>query len=281
MKKNKTKYFQLIFVLLMMSCNGIEDSHYYQTRKQNSKKEEVTRLSDDRTYELKPPVLKKRESYLWEDGKEFGLTKITKEFFRCKGSPLNPTKIDDSNLDKPLSYSDCEGCLKHSLPLIHGKENVYPVLIDILNYIQKQTKRKVIITCGHRCPIHNIYADNSSKNRTSKHMVGAEVDFYILGMEYTPMDVIELILQFYKTTPGYKGHREYESFARYQQDTDVQIKPWYNKEIFLKLYQKDEGRDVDNRHPYPYICIQVRYDRDEKERVAYSWDQAARGYLRY
>ena len=29
--------------------------------------------------------------------------------------------------------------------------------------------------------------------------------------------------------------------------------PWFNKEIFIKLYRKSEGRDGDNRHPYPYL----------------------------
>ena len=45
------------------------------------------------------------------------------------------------------------------------------------------------------------------------------------------------------------------------------IEPWQNKEILIKLYQKDEGRDLDNRHPHPYISIQVRYDRDRGEPV--------------
>ena len=32
---------------------------------------------------------------------------------------------------------------------------------------------------------------------------------------------------------------------------NVLIPPWYNKEILIKLFKKNEGRDLDNRHPYP------------------------------
>ena len=63
--------------------------------------------------------------------------------------------------------------------------------------------------------------------------------------------------------------------------SDVAIKPWYNREIFIKLYQKNEGRNFDNRHPYPYISVQVRYDYDAQKKVTYSWDKAFRNYMRW
>ena len=64
------------------------------------------------------------------------------------------------------------------------------------------------------------------------------------------------------------------------QDTGILTAPWYNKEIFIKLYKKKEGRNFDNRHPYPYISIQVRFDTELNERVIYSWDKAYKNYLR-
>ncbi len=160
---------------------------------------------------------------------------------------------------------------------MQGKENVYPILLELLNYLQKKTGKRVVITCGHRCPAHNVYADPSKENRTSKHQMGAEVDFYIQGMEERPQEIIGLLMQYYQTSPD----KELVEFKRYDKpDARVSIQPWFNKEIFIKLYQKAEGRDADNRHPHPYLSIQVRYDRERKERVVYDWEKAAKNYHR-
>ena len=139
-----------------------------------------------------------------------------------------------------------------------------------------------MITCGHRCPEHNTYSDSSPKNQHSKHMIGAEVSFYVQGMEYKPETIIKYLQEYYKSNPKYKGQKDFEEFQRYdKEDSDVSIQPWYNKEIFVKLYNKKEGRDFDNRHPYPYISIQVRYEVDRQEKVIYTWDKATRNYLRF
>lgn len=167
------------------------------------------------------------------------------------------------------------------MPIIQGKENVYPILIELLNYLQTKTSRRVIVTCGHRCPVHNAYVDSSKSNQTSKHQIGAEVDFYIQGMEDQPLEVVALLMQYYQEHPSYKQSKEWTVFQRYDKpDSQVAVQPWMNKEIYIKLCQKEEGRDVDNRHPHPYISLQVRFDRDKKERVAYTYDKAFRGYPR-
>lgn len=222
------------------------------------------------------PVHTPRISYPWECDRS--LPKITKEFFRCKGSPLNPPLALS---DLPESRLDCEGGARHGLPIIQGKESVYSVLIDLLNYIQKKTGRRVIITCGHRCPIHNVYADLSKENLLSKHQIGAEVDFYVQGMEDRPQEIIGLLMQYYQEVPSFKNDKEYLDFKRYEKpDAHVRMQPWMNKEIYIKLYASDEGRDGDNRHPYPYISLQVRYDKTKKERVLYEWAKAHKGYPR-
>jgi hypothetical protein len=51
--------------------------------------------------------------------------------------------------------------------------------------------------------------------------------------------------------------------------------------VFVKIYRENEGRNFDNQHAYPYISIQVRYDREKKQRVLYSWDLATHNYLRW
>ena len=144
-----------------------------------------------------------------------------------------------------------------------------------MNYLQARLGKKVVITCGHRCPAHNTYSDPSPYNRGSKHMIGAEVDFYVQGLENEAEVVIEALMEFYQQNPRYHDAPDYQKFVRYEKDSmNVLTEPWYNKEIFIKLYLEDEGRDWDNRHPFPYIGVQVRYDRDREHRVSYTWDQA-------
>ena len=176
-----------------------------------------------------------------------------------------------------VRLDDCGGANSHSLPLKGEKEFIYPILVDLLNYLQEKTEHKVVITCGHRCPQHHFYARDEVQNRYSKHMIGAEVAFYVSGMEDEPEKVVELLMAYYDG----RGP-EYTQFQRYtKSDTDVSTLPWYNKEVFIKLYQPNEGRDFDNRHPYPYIRVQVRYDRDLEKRVIFRWDEAEKNILRY
>jgi len=112
-------------------------------------------------------------------------------------------------------------------------------------------------------------------------MIGAEVDFYVSGMENSPDKIVDLIMQFYMENAGYHNFIHYQNFSRFDGKTNVSTKPWYNKEIFIKLFKKNEGRDFDNRHPYPYVSIQVRFDRELDERVVYTWERANGLHLRF
>lgn len=150
-----------------------------------------------------------------------------------------------------------------------------------MNYLQKKTARRVIITSGHRCPAHNSYIDPSKEAKASKHQIGAEVDFYIQGMEDQPLEIVSLLMQYYQEHPVYKHQKEWVVFQRYERaDARVETPPWLNREIFIKLHQKHEGRNIDNRHPYPYLSVQVRWDRSKKDRVLFDWDKAVKGYPR-
>ena len=232
----------------------------------------IYRSQDDCFYPLAAPAHTPRSLYPWEA--EAHLPRITKEYFRCKGNPANPS-ILAAEAGDPIQ--DCEG--RHGLPIISGREGVYPVLIDLLNYVQKKTGKRVVITCGHRCPHHNAYADPSKDNRTSKHQIGAEVDFYVQGMEDRPLEIAGLLMQYYQENPLYKSDKECLEFKRYDK-SNTRIQPWMNKEIFIKIYQKDEGRDADNQHPHAYLAIQVRFDKEKRERVVYEWAKANQGYVR-
>jgi len=266
----------LIFLSVFLAgCSGLEKSEISKIRNQNAHSQQIYRKSDQYFYPISEPKLVKREPYSWEEGERI-YPKITKEYFRCKGSSMNPMQTTEEG----KILKDCEGGRSHSLYKKEEKEFIYPVLLDLLNYIQKKTQKRVVVTCGHRCPIHNTYSDPSKLNRTSKHMIGAEVDFYVQGMEERPMEVIDLIFAYY-----HEGKRledpELAIFYRYQkEDTNVRVQPWYNKEVYIKIYQDYEGRDYDNRHPYPYIGVQVRHDRKRNERVTYTWNDAHNNYSR-
>lgn len=268
-------FFLVIIACLGASCTNEEK----RLRKKNLKGEILYRHHDEYLFTPSPPHPCTRELYPWEENSVGGFPRITKEFFRCKGSPLNPVRSLDKGGKIQAYYQDCLGGKRHGLPLRHGKEFIYPPLIQILNYIQEKTNHRVIITTGHRCPQHNTYCDETSANWASKHMLGAEVDFYVEGIENQPEKVIALIQDFY--AENYKDQKEFSTFERYEkQDLKITTPPWLNKEIFIKLYREHEGRDFDNQHSYPYIGIQMRYDQELDQKVSFDSKQA-QNYLRH
>lgn len=275
MTTRQTLLFLLNFCYLLsfLGCSGLEKTEYDKLRRKNCKGEFITRKKGEYLAPLATPKLREREPYPWEEIESGDIPKILKEHFRCKGKSSNPLASNDKDPKNPQTIKDCDG--RHGLPYISGKEGVYPILPELLNYIQKKTKKKVIITSGYRCPTHNFYSDPSTYNKTSKHMIGAEVDFFVQGMEDKPLEIIPIIEEFYKENPKYSGKTDFQTFQRYEKtDTNVSTKPWYNKEVFIKFFTENEGRDADNRHPFPYLSIQVRYDREKDERVVFTWEKA-------
>jgi len=261
------KYILLLFLtVLLWSCSDQKDFNGKLQHKN------ISTLSTQKDILIDNPSLSgKHPQYEWQKFYASKNPYITKEFFRCHGNSKNPIIKTESEED----IKDCNGFRNHSLPLSGTNEFIYPSLINILNYLQDETGHRVVITCGYRCPQHNKYADPSSYNNTSKHMIGAEADFYIEGLEDHPEEVIDLILNYYRDSKDKK-------FKRYKKkNTNVSTYPWYNDEIFVKLFKSHEGRDWDNRHQHPYVSIQIRYDKDEDKSVSYSWDSAFKNYLRW
>lgn len=272
-------FFFTFLILLCFGCSSSDEQKSFSFQKTNQKGEYIYRKHNEFLTPIVSPETAIAQSYPWNDNRSGACSKITKEFFRCKGSSLNSPQLLQTKGETIKQY-DCKGGNKHSLPLRDGKEFIHPILIELVNHIQDTTNRQVVITCGHRCPEHNTYADPS--NLYSKHMIGAEVSFYVQGMEEHPQRIVEIVQNYYKTHVFYKGNKNYEEFKRYEKkDTNVSILPWFNKEVFIKIYEKKEGRNFDNRHPYPYLSIQVRHDRDTDERVIYSWDKAFKNYHRW
>ncbi len=276
-------FFLCFFLIFTLSGCDLPPFYKEKTKKPAQKGEYIYRQQNERHYKISKPERQLQDSSApWKSTFTGNHFKITKEFFRCKGSSLNPVRLECKEGQEITRYYDCGGAEKHSLPLRDGKEYICPILIDILNFIQEKTGKRVVITCGHRCPDHNLYADPSAANRQSKHMLGAEVDFYVQGLEEQTEIVLNTIQEYYQHQTRYKDLKEYLIFERYEKaDTNVSTPPWYNKELFIKIFKKNEGRDFDNRHPYPYISLQVRFDITKNERVVYSWEKAYHNYMRW
>ncbi len=254
------RFCLLLFLSLLSSCQKTKDA-----KGQFEQIGRIERKAKDRRWQMAGPLVQPAPRYPWDDNDSSPHPPITKDFFRCRGSALNPPR---ETAGGPLY--DCGGFHAHSLPIQDDQEMIAPILIDLLNYLQQQTGRKVVITTGHRCLKHHLYSKLETESRSSKHMIGAEVAFYIAGMERETDKVQQLIIDYYREDAD-----EYRLFERYTKpDTGTSTLPWYNKEIYFKLYLEDEGRDFDNRHPYPYFRIQVRYDRKSGKRVLFDWKEA-------
>lgn len=267
-------YILFIISLLLAGCSGLERSESQKLKRYNQKGEYVYRHSNEHLFPIELPKHREREKYPWESDFVGGHRKISKEFFHCRGSSDHPALVNPRDSTKGVHF-DCGGKQKHGLPLRDGREYIYPVMIDLLNFIQEKTQKKVLITCGYRCPVHNAYADPSPSAQQSKHMMGAEVDFFVEGMENSIEEVLKYIFAYFRETPAYRGQSEYLQF---QKSSDG--KSWSNKEIAVRAYRANEGRDYDNRHPYSYISIQVRFDRDRGEKVVFDSRKALYGYKR-
>lgn len=244
-------------LLLLCGCSAMPQSENQHARKPHEVQERIYRYSKDQTYKEMQQTRFVRDLYLWEKQYALQYSPITKDFFRCKGGSF-----------------DCGGIEKHGLPYIQEEENVYEILIELLNYVQEKLQAKVIVTSGHRCPEHNSYVDGSKANLYSKHQIGAEVDFYVEQYTERPQEVVKWVMQYYHD----KGLEEYLPFFRSEKKATLY---WYNKEIALRIIPKDQGRNFDNRHPYAYITIEVLYDKNQNRRVEYLWHKAHTGYLMY
>ncbi len=264
---------------LVVSCSPMEESEREKLLKINEITEKIYRLEGEHFFHSNEVVVKSLSPYPWEPKSLSVDKKITKEFFRCRGSFSNSNKsLIDESRDK-TTVADCSGMEKHGLPYRDEKEFIYPALIELLNYLQEKMGKRVVITTGHRCPTHNTFADRSKKNQYSKHQIGAEVDFYVEGFEESPLEVVRFIMHYYTEHP----ELDYGAFRECKHNSLGLSHPgWYNKEIIVNIKQKDEGRDFDNRHPYPYVTVEIRCDRSEDDKVVeYNWNVANNCYIRF
>ena len=244
---------KILLVLLFASCTSLEEAHKQKVKEINQVKELIQRGEQENFLTILPPKIAKRRPYPWEEQYVGGIRKITKEFFRCKGSSSNPAEIVKGK--EPVYFYDCT---PHSLPIRDGEEKVSHLLIHLLNFVQQKMEARVVITSAHRCPIHQKYLKKDKRSKMSRRLVGAKVDFYVEGYEKKPQEVAALIGKFFKDP------------------LVVQVKgrEWSNPEVRLVLKQGNEKRNKDNRHPYPYFTLEDRT-------YSYTWDQAYKSLIVY
>ena len=187
-------WFSIVSFVFCISCTGgHKETECQKIRVANRVEKNIQRKNTDRLISSVSVEQTQKVAYPWQ---KIGVEKypyITKEFFRCKGD-----KEHSSYLKGEERLFDCNGSSRHSLPLKNGREFVYPILIQLLNHLQAILDAPVVITCGHRCPQHNRFSDFSEYNRTSKHMIGGEVDFYVKGFEKEPHKVVDALMSFYQ-----------------------------------------------------------------------------------
>jgi hypothetical protein len=244
---------RFFFLFCFVGCTTLEEAHKQKVKEINQVKESIERKEGEAFFTILPPKVKEHRPYPWEERYIGSIRKITKEFFRCKGSSSNPPEIVTGK--EPVYFYDCT---PHSLPIRDGEERVSTVLIDMLNFVQQKLQSRVVITSAHQCPTHQKYLKKEKKSKMSRYLVGAKVDFYVEGYERKPQEVAALLSTFFK------------------EPLTVQVKgqEWSNKEVRLILRKTGERRNKDNRHPYPYFTLEDRS-------FHYTWDHAYKGLIVY
>ncbi|MCY3974411.1 MAG: D-Ala-D-Ala carboxypeptidase family metallohydrolase [Simkaniaceae bacterium] len=261
--------FAPTFALLVTGCSGLQRTERKKERKANTVVDPVRRKKGEYFFTVSDPLPspERDRRYPWDEKYIGSSPRITKEFFRCKGSPSHPfLRIPSGERGKEIYLADCRGLREHSLPIREGKEFVYPILIDLLNFVQEKTGKRVIVTSGHRCAKHNAYV-SKNRNPRSKHLIGAEVDFYVEGFEKEPLPVLSAI------HPFYAEHKRFSPLKKSDRE-----ERWENEEVAVTIGDPDSERDGDNQHGYPCLTIEVKYDRVRNRPVRFAKSSSVCGH---
>ena len=122
----KKQHILLAFILsTLVGCSGLEKSEEKKVRTQNLVIAPIQRQSDEILFPILPTYLKKRKPYPWEAKRIGKHLRITKEFFRCRGSVLSPP-IQIHRQKDFIYHLDCGGIEMHGLPLKNREEYIYP-----------------------------------------------------------------------------------------------------------------------------------------------------------
>lgn len=192
---------------------------------------------------------------------------LTPEHFRCKGSHHNP--ITKHTIDgKQTYFQDCDGSHTHSLPIIDGKQTVYPHLIELLNHVQDVTGRQIRVLTGHRCYIHQSYLSSEMKDLTSAYQLGAAADVCFQSSSTGLKEIIHAIMDWYEQTnlPG----------STFNANSDSNR--WSNRYVQLSYH---ETTDIDTKYKGPHISITLKVDPSTGKKITYSYRKVRNNLIIY
>jgi hypothetical protein len=254
----------ILLTIFLNGCSTADERNQARRMKENGSSERIYRLSNQKVYVESAMEIAVKEPYPWESGTAF--SKITVDRFRCQGSHDRKEKERDGKI-----YKDCCGLADHGLPYGDNDEYVYPVMVSLLNKVQKAFNKKVVITAGHRCPAHQAYV-TLGKSKISRYMIGAKVDFYLEGMEQDALTVVEKLKSFYEDDKGFSEFYE----VRNKDGT----RAWHNKEVIFTINTEGEHTVLLGKK-HAVVSIDVRYDRSKSEGIVLDWKRAYEGYIRH
>lgn len=236
---------RFLWLLLLVSCTDLKTVKEEEIRRKNATREPLVRTLEDVRFPIFIPLKKTRTSYPWESANK-RLVPLSPEDLRCKGSPLHPSRslpVLDGGIH------EIKDCTPHSLPKMEGEEVYSKLILEKLNLIQRELGRQVLITSGHRCPIHNIYCNPTGTAVFNKHLVAARVDFIV--QTDSPEEVVDILRRHSKDKFTQAGDRL----------------QWNSSELSIQWTRSLDLRDFDNRHNLPYFTI-------EDHQMPLTWDLA-------
>ncbi|MCH9613158.1 MAG: hypothetical protein SP1CHLAM54_01540 [Chlamydiia bacterium] len=234
-----------ILFLLLIGCSDLKTVKEDEIKRKNATFEPIVRRQEDVCFPIFIPLLKQRNVYPWEE-KSAHLEPLTINDMRCKGDKDHPSRILPVSAFELTELADCH---PHSLPKSEGVEVYSKTILDLLNLIQRELKKPVRITSGHRCPIHNLYNDPTGSAVFNKHLVAGEVDFIVEGA--TKEEVFALIKQNVRGPVTSLPERE----------------EWAFDDVIVRWKGTVDIYDFDNRHNTPYFTLEDRH-------LPLTWDLA-------
>lgn len=236
---------RFLWLLLLVGCTDLKTVKEEEIRRKNATSEPLVRRLEDVRFPIFIPLKKTREAYPWESKTE-RLVPLTADDLRCKGNHEHPPRY------LPVlegGVHEVQDCHPHSLPQAEGADVYSKLLLDKLNLIQRELGKKVTITSGHRCPVHNLYCNPMGTAVFNKHLVAARVDFIV--QTDSPEEVVEVL-------------RRHSKEKLVQAGDKMQ---WNSSELSIKWTRGLDLRDFDNRHNLPYFTL-------EDNQMPLTWDLA-------
>lgn len=243
--KTNILYYPFLFALFNFLAISCSDKKSTTISKTYDIQKDFTPTNFILPYELP----QKKPTYPWNTCYPRFLS-LTKYSFQCPGT--NP----EANI--PL-HQKCLGALHHGLPLVNGKEYIYPRLIDLLNFLQKENKEKIMVIRGHLCP--KAFSLLDPKEQHEKYLIGAMVK--VSSQVNWEKNLSTLVKKFYD--------KKKEEDPLYEIGSSTYPITFINQEFKFIIYPSLLTNIME---------IEVLYDKEKDSRINFT-EEDIQNYLRY